>query len=94
MSVDHLTVSAITIVITLVIVVILLGRSRAVTEMKVRRLAQHLAMLESNEEARELCREIRKQYPDLCPGIDYTLREEGGRTAIDEWNSSRPRPGA
>jgi hypothetical protein len=89
-----LSVSAITIVVTLVIVVVLLGRSRSMTELKVRRLAQHLAMIEANEEARALCREIREKYPEMCPGLDYTMREDSGGTCIEEWHSDKPKPGA
>jgi hypothetical protein len=49
-------------------------------------------MLEGNEEAMQLCKEIQKKHPDLCVGLDFTFRENGEHIEIDEWNSSEPRP--
>jgi hypothetical protein len=92
MSYDALTIAAIVIVVVLIVVIILIGRSNANTEHKMRLLARHLMMLEGNEEARKLCRDIHKDYPDLCVGLDYTLRENGDSVEIDEWNADKPRP--
>ncbi len=92
MSYDALTIAAIVIVVVLIVVVILIGRSNADTERKMRLLARHLTMLEGNEEAKNLCKEINKEYPDLCVGLDYTLREKEGGVEIDEWNSDKPKP--
>ena len=87
MSYDALTITAI------VIVAILIVRSNANNQRKIRLLARHLTMLEGNQEAISLCKEIHEKYPDLCVGLDYTLREKGARVEIDEWNSNKPRPG-
>ena len=92
MSYDALTITAIFIAVVILIVVILIGRSNANNERKMRLLAHHLMMLEGNEEAKKLCKEIHDEYPDLCVGLDYTLREEDGGAVIDKWNSNKPRP--
>ena len=92
MSYDALTMAAIVTVAVLIVVIILIGRSNANTERKMRLLAKHLTMLEGNEEAMKLCRDINKEYPDLCVGLDYTLLENGENVEIDEWNSDNPRP--
>jgi hypothetical protein len=49
-------------------------------------------MMQNNEDVRELCKNIRKTHPELCPGIDFTLKETNGKAEIDEWHSSKPRP--
>ena len=92
MSYDALTIAAIVIVAFLIILIILVSRNKAESERKMRILARHLIMLEGNEEAMMLCKEIGKKYPDLCVGLDYTLRASGDHVQIDEWNSDRPRP--
>lgn len=92
MSYDALTIAAIIIAVALIVVIILIGRSNANNDRKMRILAKHLIMLEGNEEAMQLCKEIHKEHPDLCVGLDFTLREKGGSIEIDEWNSSKPRP--
>jgi signal transduction histidine kinase len=92
MSYDALTYSAITIVVVYILVVILLSRSKANTDRKLRALAYQLSMMQNNEDVRELCKNIRKTHPELCPGIDFTLKETDGKAEIDEWHSSKPRP--
>ena len=92
MSYDALTVTAIVIVAVLIVVIIMIGRSNANNERKVRLLARHLTMMEGNQEALKLCQEIHEKYPDLCVGLDYTLRENGDNVEIEEWKSSQPRP--
>jgi len=92
MSYDALTYSAITIVVVYIFVMILLGRSRTNTERRLRVLAYQLSMMQNNEDARELCQQIRRTHPELCPGIDYTIKEKDGRVEIDEWHSSKPKP--
>jgi len=49
-------------------------------------------MMEGNQEAMSLCKEIHKEHPDLCVGLDYTLRENGDSVEIDEWNTNKPKP--
>ena len=92
MSYDALTVSAITITIIFIIVVIMLGKGKAATEMKMRILARNLHLMQSNEEAMEICRKIHEKYPELCAGIDFTLKDKGTGVEIDDWNSDKPRP--
>jgi hypothetical protein len=93
MSYDALTIAAIVIVVILIVTIIVIGRSNTNNQRKIRLLARHLTMLEGNQEAISLCKEIHEKYPDLCVGLDYTLRENGSHVEIDEWNSSKPRPG-
>jgi len=92
MSYDALTITAVVTVVVLILVIILVGRSNANNERKMRMLARHLMMLEGNEEARKLCKDIHDEYPDLCVGLDFTLRQNGSRVEIDEWNSDKPKP--
>ena len=92
MSYDALTITAIVTVAVLIVVIILIGRSNANNDRKMRLLARHLTMLEGNQEAMKLCQEIHEQYPELCVGLDFTLRERGDGVEIDEWKSNKPRP--
>jgi len=92
MSYDALTITAIVIVAVLIIVIIFIGRSNTNNERKMRALARNLMMMEGNQEAMSLCKEIHQEYPDLCIGLDYTLRENGDSVEIDEWNSNKPKP--
>lgn len=92
MSYDALTIAAVFTVAVLIIVIILIGRSNSNNERKMRILARHLMMMEGNQEAMKLCKEIHEEHPDLCVGLDYTLRENGDSVEIDEWNSNKPRP--
>ena len=92
MSYDALTISAITIIAVFIIVIIMVGKSKAAVEIKMRILARNLLIMQSSEEALEICRKIHKKYPELCAGIDFTLKDEGNGIEIDEWNSDKPRP--
>ena len=92
MSYDALTVSAITIIVAFIIVVIMVGKGKAATEMKMRILARNLLFMQSNEEAMEICRKVHEKYPELCAGIDFTLKDKGNGVEVDEWNSEKPRP--
>lgn len=92
MSYDALTIAAIVIVAVFIVVIILIGRSNANNDRKMRILARHLTMMEGNQEAMKLCKEIHKEHPDLCVGLDFTFRENGESVEIDEWNSSKPKP--
>ena len=94
MSYDAFTLSAVTIIVVIIIVVIVVGRSKAATEIKMRILARNLLMMQSSEEAMEICRKIHEKYPELCAGIDFTLKDEGNGIEIDQWNSDKPRPDA
>ena len=92
MSYDALTISAVTIIAVFIIVIIMVGKSKAATEIKMRILARNLLIMQSSEEAMEICRKIHKKYPELCAGIDFTLKDEGNGIEIDQWNSDKPRP--
>ena len=92
MSYDALTYTAIAIVVVNIFVMIVVARSRANTERRLRALARQLSMMQENEDVRELCRQIRKAHPELCPGLDFTLKETNGKAEIDEWPSNKPRP--
>ena len=92
MSYDAFTISAITIIVASIIAIILIGRNRAATEMRMRTLARNLIMMQSSEDAQEICKKIRKKYPELCAGIDFTLKENEQGVSIDEWNSDKPKP--
>mgnify|MGYP001813380881 CR=1 FL=1 len=92
MSYDALTIAAIVTVVVLIVVIILIGRSNTDNERKMRLLARHLTMMEGNREAMDLCKEIHKEHPDLCVGLDFTLRENGDSVEIDEWNTNKPKP--
>lgn len=92
MSYDAFTWSAVMIIAVVIIFVIIVGRSRAATEIKLRNVSHNLTMMHSDEDAREVCRAIRKKYPHLCPGIDYTIRMNGDKAEIEQWNTSEPRP--
>ncbi|MBT8126128.1 MAG: hypothetical protein HKP12_02590 [Gammaproteobacteria bacterium] len=92
MSYDALTFSAVVITVVITVVIILVSRSNANNERKMRLLAKHLTMLESNEEALQLCKEIHEKYPDLCVGLDYTFSESKDGVKIDQWKSHLPKP--
>ena len=92
MSYDALTISAATIIAVVIIVIIMVGKSKAATEIKMRILARNLFMMQSNEEAMEICRKIHEKHPELCAGIDFTLLDKGKGIEIDDWNSDKPRP--
>lgn len=94
MSYDALTLSAVTIIAVFIIVVIVVGKSKTATEIKMRILARNLLIMHSNEEAMEICRKIHEKYPELCAGIDFTLKDEGNGVEIDQWNSDKPHPDA
>ncbi len=92
MSYDALTISAVTVIIVFIIVVIMIGRNKAATELRMRILAKNLLMMQSNDEAMEICKKIHEKYPHLCAGVDFTLKKDGRGVNIDEWNSNEPRP--
>lgn len=92
MSYDALTFSAVVITVVITIAVILVSRSNVNNERKMRLLARHLTMLESNEEAMQLCKEIHEKYPELCIGLDYTISESKDGVKIDQWKSQLPKP--
>lgn len=92
MSYDALTISAIVVVVILIAVIIIIGRNKADIEHRMKVLARQLTLLEANEKAIEICKVIHKKYPELCIGVDFTLRESKDGVKIDKWNSDNPKP--
>jgi hypothetical protein len=89
---DNLTISAVVIAIILIIIVLMLMKQKAGAEKKIARMNQQFTFVMHNEKAIEHCRRIHDKYPDLCAGIDFSLRQKGDDVEIDEWNSDQPRP--
>lgn len=89
---DNLTVSAIVVAIITILVVILTRKQTINTDKKMKRIAKQFTLIQYNDKARAYCMRIRDKYPDLCAGIDYTLKEKGGDVVIDKWNTEKPRP--
>ena len=94
MSFDALTISVIITVAVFIIVIIMISNNKTASEIKMRALARHLVTMQSNKEAMEICREIHEKYPELCAGIDFTLKHDSNGIEIDEWNSDKPHPDA
>jgi signal transduction histidine kinase len=92
MSYDALTISVIITAVVFIIVIIMISNSKTATDIKMRTLARSLVTMQGNKEAMEICRKIHEKYPDLCAGIDFTLKDESNGIEIDEWNSDNPRP--
>lgn len=90
---DNLTISAILIVIILIIVVIILTKHNEHTDKKLHKMSKQFSLMQYNEKAKAYCKRINEKYPELCAGIDFTLKENGDDVEIDEWNSTQPRPG-
>ena len=89
---DNLTSTAIIIVIILIIVVFMLMKQKAGADRKIARMSQQFTFVMHNEKAIERCKRIHEKYPELCAGIDFSLREKGDDIEIEEWNSDKPRP--
>ena len=89
---DNLTISAVVIVIILIIIVFMLMKQKAGAEKKIARMSQQFTFVMHNEKAIERCKQIHVKYPDLCAGIDFSLRKKGDEVEIEEWNSDQPRP--
>ena len=92
MSYDALTISVIITAAVFIIVIIMISNSKTATDIKMRTLARSLVTMQENKEAMEICRKIHEKYPELCAGIDFTLKDESNGIEIDEWNSENPRP--
>lgn len=89
---DNLTASAIVIAVILIIVVFMLMKQKANANKKIYKMTQQFTLVMHNEKAIKYCKRIHARYPNLCAGIDFTLKERGDEVEIDEWNSSQPRP--
>ena len=90
---DNLTGVSLVIAITLFIVLVLMYLHKTNTDKKIHRLAKQFHLIHHNEKAKQLCRLLHEKYPELCAGIDYTLKENGDVVSVDEWKSHHPHPG-
>jgi len=90
---DSATIAAIVVIVILFIFVIATVRaSERRTEEKLRRMVHQSHLLLENDEARKLARTIRQEHPDACPGLDFTLKENGNGVHLDAWYSKKPKP--
>ena len=89
---DNLTISAVVTAIILIIIVFMLMKQKAGAEKKIARMTQQFTFVMHNEKAIAHCKRIHDKYPNLCAGIDFSLRKKGDDVEIDEWNSDQPRP--
>ncbi len=95
MILDNLTISALVIAIMMIMVIIgaiALTRHTVNTDKKIRRMAKQFSLIQHNDIACSYCKRIYSKHPELCAGIDYTLKVNGDDVEIDEWYSSHPRP--
>ena len=94
MAIDALSIAAI-IVSLIVVVVVYWAATKFNRELdrKLRLLARHQEALLNSHEARELCKAIRAQYPDACPGLDFTIEaDQTDLPHIAEWRLDAPKP--
>ena len=93
MSFDFATLSAI--VVSLVIIAFLIFTIRDTerrNELKMRRIMRQSVLMGRNEAAWELCRRVHEQYPDACPGLDFTFKVDEQGVYVDEWRLPYPKP--
>lgn len=95
MSFDALTISAI--IVSLAVVALLIGlvhRMMQQTEAKLRNVAKQSVLLTEDQRIRALCAQLRKLYPDACPGLDYVLDQDPAthEPYIREWHLKTPPP--
>ena len=89
---DNLTISAVVIAIILIILVFMLMKQKASANKTIARMTQQFTLVMHNEKAVAYCKNIHDRYPNLCAGIDFTLKQKGDDVEIEEWNSDQPRP--
>ncbi len=94
MTIDNLTLAAIIISVILVIVTLMLATHNKKNEQKMRRMAHQMMLMNRNEKAHALCKKIQSISPDLCAGLDFTLKENGDDVEIDTWDTHHPKPNA
>ncbi len=93
MSFDFATLSAI--VVSLLILAFLIFTIRSGerrNETKMRQIMHQSVLMGRNEAAWELCRRVHDQYPEACPGLDFTFKVDERGVFVDEWNLPHPRP--
>jgi hypothetical protein len=93
MSFDLATLSAIIVVLVIVAFLIFVIRNaERRNETKMRQIMRQSVLMGRNEAAWELCRRVHKQYPDACPGLDFTFKEDAQGVMLDEWKLPVPQP--
>lgn len=93
MSFDFATLSAIVVILAVVAFLIFTIRSsERRNEIKMRQIMRQSVLMGRNEAAWELCRRVHDQYPEACPGLDFTFKEDDRGVFVDAWNLPYPRP--
>ena len=92
MIIDNLTASALVIAIILIIVAISLTIQKRNANKKINTVTKQMSLIVNNNRMYSICKRIYSKYPELCAGIDFTLKENGDDIEIDKWNSNHPRP--
>ena len=93
MSFDLATISAIIVILVVVAFLIFIIRdTERRNEAKMRQIMHQSVFMGRNEAAWELCRRVHEKYPDACPGLDFTFKEDGRGVFVDEWKLPFPKP--
>jgi siroheme synthase (precorrin-2 oxidase/ferrochelatase) len=94
MAIDALSIAAILVSLLVIVVVFVIAtRFNRDLDRKLRKLARNQEVLLNSAEARELCKAIRAQYPQACPGLDFSVDQEGSDLPrIVEWRLDGPKP--
>lgn len=87
------TISAIIVILVILAFLIFTIRdAERRNETKMRTIMHQSVLMGRNEAAWELCRRVHEQYPDACPGLDFTFKEDNRGVFVDEWKLPHPRP--
>ncbi len=92
MILDNLTFAALLITFILIIVAVALTIHKTRTDKKLYTMAMQFTLIQHNDQAHSYCKHIYSKHPELCLGIDYTLKEDGDCVEIDKWDSYHSRP--
>jgi hypothetical protein len=94
MSFDLATITAIMVVLVIVAFLVFVIRdAERRNENKMRQIMHQSVLMGRNDAAWELCRRVHEQYPEACPGLDFTFREDDRGVFLDEWKLPVPKPG-
>jgi hypothetical protein len=93
MSFDLATISAIIVVLVILgFLIFIIRDAERRSETKMRRIMHQSVLMGRNEAAWELCRRVHEQYPEACPGLDFTFKEDERGVSLDEWKLPVPKP--
>jgi len=93
MSFDLATISAIIVVLVILgFLIFIIRDAERRNETKMRRIMHQSVLMGRNEAAWELCRRVHEQYPEACPGLDFTFKEDERGVSQDEWKLPVPKP--